>query len=67
MAGWLVYCVAKEAVSPSPWNTQDPNWRYPQIYTGEVPAELQIIRSRVAPGSPAWYDWQQPIDQELPK
>lgn len=64
VAGWLAYCILKEAVSPSPWNTHDPGWQYPQIYTGEVPAELYEIRARVAPGPPAGYYEQQPTAAE---
>lgn len=48
----MAYAVAKEAVAPSAWNTHDPNWQYPQIYTGTVPTELQEIRAQVAPQTP---------------
>jgi hypothetical protein len=67
VAAYLCYAVAKEAVSPSPWNVHDPAWQYPRIYTGTVPAELEAIRGRVAPGGGARYDGQQPTSAEAPQ
>lgn len=56
VAAFVAYAVVKEAISPSAWNTHDPNWQYPQIYTGTVPTELQVIRQQVAPGALPQYD-----------
>ena len=63
-AAFVAYCVVKELVSPSPWNVHDPDWQYPQIYTGTVPPQLEEIRGRVAPGAVPRYDGRQPTNAE---
>lgn len=46
-AVWVAFGIVKELISPSPWNTHDPNWTPPQIYTGTVPPQVYELRQQV--------------------